>query len=95
VIAHSASGEFDVPALLAMARAWPGLEGMDLAKDVSTEMHYGWGEKAPGGTWKLGFGYDAEKKVRPGYANDASLAMPTSSSTGRRPGKAVSSNGSV
>ncbi len=59
VIAHSASGEFDVPALLAMARAWPGLEGMDLAKDVSTEMHYGWGEKAPGGTWRLGFGYDA------------------------------------
>ncbi|MEG3083620.1 glutamine-hydrolyzing carbamoyl-phosphate synthase small subunit [Sphingomonas sp. PB2P12] len=59
VIAHSASGEFDVAALLAMARAWPGLEGMDLAKDVSTEMHYGWGEKAPGGTWRLGFGYDA------------------------------------
>ncbi len=72
VIAHSASGEFDVDALLAMARGWPGLEGMDLAKDVSTEMHYGWGEKAPGGTWKLGFGYDAEKKVRPGYANDGS-----------------------
>ena len=59
VIAHSASGEFDVAALLAMARAWPGLEGMDLAKDVSTEMHYGWGDKAPGGTWRLGFGYDA------------------------------------
>ncbi len=59
VIAHSASGEFDVPALLAMARAWPGLEGMDLAKDVSTSMHYGWGEKAPGGTWRLGFGYGA------------------------------------
>ena len=57
VIAHSASGEFDVAALLAMARAWPGLEGMDLAKDVSTEMHYGWGEDAPGGVWKLGFGY--------------------------------------
>jgi carbamoyl-phosphate synthase small subunit len=57
VIAHSASGEFDVAALLAMARAWPGLEGMDLAKDVSTSMHYGWGEDAPGGVWKLGFGY--------------------------------------
>jgi carbamoyl-phosphate synthase small subunit len=63
VIAHSASGEFDVAALLAMARAWPGLEGMDLAKDVSTEMHYGWGEKAPGGTWRLGFGYDAPTEV--------------------------------
>ncbi|KQN28383.1 carbamoyl phosphate synthase small subunit [Sphingomonas sp. Leaf34] len=57
VIAHSASGEFDVAALLAMAQGWPGLEGMDLAKDVSTEMHYGWGDKGPGGTWRLGFGY--------------------------------------
>ncbi|PTQ59832.1 carbamoyl-phosphate synthase small subunit [Sphingomonas aurantiaca] len=57
VIAHSANGEFDVAALLAMAQGWPGLEGMDLAKDVSTEMHYGWGDKGPGGTWRLGFGY--------------------------------------
>ncbi len=57
VIAHSASGEFDVAALLAMAKGWPGLEGMDLAKGVSTEMHYGWGDQAPGGTWRLGFGY--------------------------------------
>ncbi len=57
VIAHSASGEFDVAALLAMAQGWPGLEGMDLAKGVSTEMHYGWGDQAPGGTWRLGFGY--------------------------------------
>src|SRR3546814_17971588 len=36
-----------------MARAWPGLEGMDLAKTVSTEMDYGW----EGGVWRLGFGY--------------------------------------
>ncbi len=61
VIAHAANGEFDVPALLAMAQGWPGLEGMDLAKDVSTEMHYGWGEDAPGGTWRLGFGYGASQ----------------------------------
>ena len=61
VIAHSANGEFDVAALLAMAQGWPGLEGMDLAKDVSTEMHYGWGEDAPGGTWRLGFGYGASQ----------------------------------
>jgi carbamoyl-phosphate synthase small subunit len=56
VIAHSASGEFDLPLLLDMARSWPGLEGMDLAKAVSTETHYGW----QGGLWRLGFGYDAE-----------------------------------
>ncbi|HTG38178.1 glutamine-hydrolyzing carbamoyl-phosphate synthase small subunit [Sphingomonas sp.] len=55
VIAHSPTGEFDVPALLEQARAWPGLEGMDLAKTVSCEMHYGWA----GGLWKLGEGYGA------------------------------------
>ena len=55
VVAHSASGTFDVEALLAMARAWPGLEGMDLAREVSTATHFGW----EGGVWRLGFGYDA------------------------------------
>jgi carbamoyl-phosphate synthase small subunit len=53
VIAHSASGDFDVPALLARAKAWAGLEGMDLAKDVTTLQTYGWGQ----GLWKLGSGY--------------------------------------
>jgi len=54
VIAHSASGAFDLAALLEKARAWPGLEGMDLAKEVSCEAHHLW----EGGVWKLGFGYD-------------------------------------
>ncbi len=53
VIAHSASGAFDIPLLLQMAREWPGLEGMDLAITVSCETHYGW----EGGVWRLGFGY--------------------------------------
>ena len=57
VIAHSADGVFDVAALLAMAQAWPGLEGMDLAIEVTTQTHYGWGEEAPGGVWRLGAGY--------------------------------------
>jgi carbamoyl-phosphate synthase small subunit len=66
VIAHSASGEFDIAALLEKARAWPGLEGMDLAKDVSTELHYGWGETREGGLWRLGFGYaGADGEDRP------------------------------
>jgi carbamoyl-phosphate synthase small subunit len=55
VIAHSAAGVFDLPLLTDMARSWPGLEGMDLAKGVSTETHYGW----EGGVWRLGFGYNA------------------------------------
>lgn len=56
VIAHAADGKFDVPLLLDMARAWPGLEGMDLAIAVTTEMDYGW----EGGVWRLGFGYGDE-----------------------------------
>ena len=53
VIAHAPDGRFDVPALIEMAQAWPGLEGMDLAKEVSTATHFGW----EGGVWRLGFGY--------------------------------------
>ena len=58
VIAHRADGRFDVEALLAAARGWPGLEGMDLARGVSTATHYGW----EGGVWRLGFGYDGAGK---------------------------------
>jgi carbamoyl-phosphate synthase small subunit len=53
VIAHNAAGEFDISALLAQAQGWPGLEGMDLAIDVTRETHGGW----QGGLWRLGFGY--------------------------------------
>jgi len=56
VIAHAADGKFDIPLLLDLARAWPGLEGMDLAIAVTTEMDYGW----EGGVWRLGFGYGGE-----------------------------------
>ncbi|VXC85818.1 glutamine-hydrolyzing carbamoyl-phosphate synthase small subunit [Sphingomonas sp. 8AM] len=54
VVAHSPTGEFDLDALLQMARGWPGLEGMDLAKDVTRATHGTWA----GGIWKLGFGFD-------------------------------------
>jgi carbamoyl-phosphate synthase small subunit len=60
VIAHSASGDFDVPAMLARAKAWAGLEGMDLAKNVATLQTYGWDQ----GLWKLGAGYTAPAKGR-------------------------------
>jgi carbamoyl-phosphate synthase small subunit len=35
VIAHSPDGKFDVEALVARARAWSGIVGLDLAKDAS------------------------------------------------------------
>ena len=53
VIAHSKSGEFDLPALLAKAQEWPGLEGMDLAKDVTCDNAYEWSETK----WTLGEGF--------------------------------------
>ena len=53
VIAHSANGEFDIPTLLARGKVWPGLEGMDLAKDVTSLQSYGWED----GLWTLGQGY--------------------------------------
>ncbi|MGZ8352620.1 MAG: glutamine-hydrolyzing carbamoyl-phosphate synthase small subunit [Allosphingosinicella sp.] len=63
VITHAADGKFDLDALLAQARAWPGLEGMDLAKEVSCKQMFRWS----GGGWKLGQGYSevAEDETRP------------------------------
>jgi len=54
VIAYREDGRFDVEALLAKARAWPGLEGMDLAKEVSCRQMHRWS----GGLWRLGRGYE-------------------------------------
>ena len=62
VIAHSAKGDFDVPAMLARAKAWAGLEGMDLAKDVTTLQTYGWDQ----GLWTLGDGYASPLSFRGG-----------------------------
>lgn len=57
VIAHAPDGRFDMPALLAAARAWPGLEGMDLAKAVSCRQTYSWSETR----WALGAGYGRQE----------------------------------
>src|SRR5688572_17340599 len=54
VIAYREDGQFDIPALLEKARAWPGLEGMDLAKEVSCRQMFRWA----GGKWRLGEGYE-------------------------------------
>ena len=43
-LAFAADGRLDLPALLAKARAWPGLEGMDLAKEVTCRQSYTWDE---------------------------------------------------
>jgi len=53
VIAHSAKGKFDVKKLTAVAKAWSGLEGLDLAKDVSLTQRMNWDEKL--WDWQKGY----------------------------------------
>jgi len=43
-LCHAPDGRIDVAALQAMAANWPGLEGMDLAKQVSCTQTYTWNE---------------------------------------------------
>jgi carbamoyl-phosphate synthase small subunit len=52
-IAHSPDGEFDIDRLRAMARVWPGLEGMDLVPQVSSSQRYEWNHL----TWVRGKGF--------------------------------------
>lgn len=52
-IAHNAAGEFDLERLQRMAADWPGLEGMDLAKEVSRLQVERWS----GGRWEWNVGY--------------------------------------
>lgn len=44
VIVHAPDGQFDLAALHKLAVEWPGLDGMDLAKDVSCTQSYTWDE---------------------------------------------------
>ncbi|NOD33792.1 MULTISPECIES: glutamine-hydrolyzing carbamoyl-phosphate synthase small subunit [unclassified Ruegeria] len=43
-LAHNPEGNFDIEALVAAARGFAGLEGMDLAKDVTCAQSYRWDE---------------------------------------------------
>ena len=44
-LAHDPNGNFDIAALVAKARAWVGLEGLDLARDVTCAQSYRWDEQ--------------------------------------------------
>ena len=71
VIAHAPDGKFDIDELLALARAFPGLEGMDLAKDVTRAEAGEW----TGGVWALGSGYAASEHKRSGDAAPHVIAI--------------------
>ena len=53
-IAHREDGQFDLDKQQTMAADWPGLEGMDLAKEVSRLQVERW----TGGKWNWGQGYE-------------------------------------
>ena len=53
-VAHRADGKFDLQALQRLAADWPGLEGMDLAREVSRLQVERWS----GGKWAWGQGYE-------------------------------------
>jgi carbamoyl-phosphate synthase small subunit len=53
-VAHAADGVIDTQALIAAARGFAGLEGADLAKDVTCAQSYRWDETR--WAWGAGFG---------------------------------------
>ena len=67
VIAFPGDGQIDTDKLVAAANEWPGLKGMDLAKEVTCRQTYQWTETA----WDLTTGYgQLEKPVRKVVAID-------------------------
>ena len=58
VVAHNARGDFDAAQLVRNAREFPGLVGLDLAREVSCRQMYSWRETA----WAWDRGYGTEEK---------------------------------
>ena len=59
-LAHDPKGRLDLDALAKAAKGWPGLEGMDLAIDVSCKQTYSWQETG----WRMGRGYGHLRKPK-------------------------------
>ncbi len=59
VIAHEPSAKFDLAKLKAEAKAWPGLDGMDLVPDVTVGQTTTWDEMR----WVWGKGYQPQTAV--------------------------------
>ncbi|PYE80914.1 glutamine-hydrolyzing carbamoyl-phosphate synthase small subunit [Pseudoroseicyclus aestuarii] len=57
---HNPDGNFDIAGLVAEARAFPGLVGRDLARDVSTLQSYRWDEMR----WAWPHGYQRQEAPR-------------------------------
>jgi carbamoyl-phosphate synthase small subunit len=59
-IVHAPDGKFDIPALIAEAKGFAGLQGMDLALEVTGRQTTKWTES----TWNLGQGYGTNDNAR-------------------------------
>ena len=57
---HAPDGDFDLAELAARAREWPSLEGLDLAREVSSPRTYAWDQTR----WVLGRGYGVQDRPR-------------------------------
>ncbi|MFV0382656.1 glutamine-hydrolyzing carbamoyl-phosphate synthase small subunit [Paracoccus sp. (in: a-proteobacteria)] len=61
MLAHDPDGKFDIEAMVAGARDWPGLVGLDLAKEVSCTQSYHWDQ----GAWEWAEGFGGNPEARP------------------------------
>ena len=60
-ISYNLSGKFNIKKIIKKTNIWPGLNGMDLAKEVSTKRNYNWkGFK----TWSKQAGYKKNNKKK-------------------------------
>src|SRR4029079_6296496 len=58
VVAHAPDGYFDEASMTSELKNFPGLEGLDLAKEVTTAQSYKW-DQSP---WKWNEGYGTQDK---------------------------------
>ena len=61
-LAHDPEGNFDLEAMVGAARAWPGLEGMDLAREVTCAQSYRWDEMR--WAWPDGYPHQSAPKFK-------------------------------
>ncbi|MGB8363365.1 MAG: glutamine-hydrolyzing carbamoyl-phosphate synthase small subunit [Rhizomicrobium sp.] len=62
IVAHVPDGKFDIDSLVKAARGFPGLEGLDLAKEVTCRQRYDWRETP--WVWNSGYGLEGRPSWR-------------------------------
>jgi len=90
VIAYDPDGRFDIDDLLTKARAWAGLEGMDLAKEVTGHQTRLWEQ---GGTWQLGHGYATMEELEASSTPFASSVVETQDGESKGLSTSLETNG--